>query len=346
MLWAINFNILFMVVIFYVFEDISSPVPVILIIDVLCIFLGILMMYVFRSLTAPILFTLISTVFLLSYGMVITGGISSPFTFLIISLPIVVLTFGDSRIFVSLCISIAIFLVTIFLAQSIGWIPPEHPETLTKTGQFILLTGALSHSLFGGLVAKQQIKDVQSQLQDEREVAIKESRVDLLTGLLNRRAFVEDAGKIIAREERNNLENKKYNNKLIYLAMIDIDFFKKVNDTYGHSAGDDVLIEVAKSLKGSTREFEVLARLGGEEFVILLECNNPQRAIDAGERIRANVEGLKCTINETNVRVTISIGISSWEVGENLDVLLINADKVLYKAKDSGRNRVVMYYRD
>jgi len=329
-----------------IFGEKASSMPLIMVAITLCVFLGLITMRLLQSFIGPLLIAIIGTVGFMLYGMTITGGISSPFLFMIMALPVVTITFGDSIIFITLCIAIALSIAVIYIAQSVGVVSFPQIEHFTAFEQLLSLTGAFSLSTFGGILAKKEIKRGRNALRNAREAAMQEARVDLLTNLLNRRAFTEDAEKMINKAERNHPKNEGIKSEQLYIAMIDIDFFKQVNDTYGHSAGDTVLIEVAKSLKEATRKFEIVARLGGEEFVILFESNDIDGALQVGERLRTIVAGHRTILNEKSINVTISIGICPWRMGDSLDNLLQNADNALYSAKDTGRNRVVFQSRD
>ncbi len=298
-------------------------------------------MRLFQSFIGPLLIAIIGTVGFMLYGMTITGGISSPFLSMIMTLPVVTITFGDLIIFITLCLAIALSIGVIYIAQSRGVVSFPQIEHFTAFEQLLSLTVAFSLTTFGGILAKKEIKRGRNALRNARETARKEARIDLLTNLLNRRAFIEDAEKMLDRAERNHPKNEP-----LYIAMIDIDFFKQVNDTHGHSVGDTVLIEVAKSLKEATRKFEIVTRLGGEEFVLLFESNDNDGAQQVGERLRKTVAGHQTILNEKNINVTISIGICPWRMGDSLDILLQNADNALYSAKGAGRNRVVFQSRD
>ena len=132
--------------------------------------------------------------------------------------------------------------------------------------------------------------------------------------------------------------------------MIDIDFFKKVNDTYGHASGDEVLRTAASVIKAQLRESDIPARYGGEEFAVLLPFTKLEEAKMVAERLRKAVENKKIDISkintespQKNISVTISLGVAEYNNGDSEDILLQNADKALYKAKESGRNRVEEY---
>jgi diguanylate cyclase (GGDEF)-like protein len=126
--------------------------------------------------------------------------------------------------------------------------------------------------------------------------------------------------------------------------MLDIDLFKKVNDTYGHKVGDLVLKRLSGIVLEALREVDVAGRIGGEEFAILLPETDGKQAIEVAERLRQLVESTPVILeNGLPLKFTVSIGISSFAGKEtNIDTLLNLADQALYKAKNSGRNKVVM----
>lgn len=163
-----------------------------------------------------------------------------------------------------------------------------------------------------------------------------ESTKDFLTGLNNVRAFDSEFNKAINRCARNG--------ECLSFLMLDIDFFKKINDTYGHTAGDVVLKRLSELLVDTCRIFDIISRNGGEEFSVILQDCPMSHAHEVAERIRKAVESTEFKINsEQHVRVTISIGISSYpNSSDNPDKLIEYADKALYHAKQSGRNRVVL----
>ena len=161
--------------------------------------------------------------------------------------------------------------------------------------------------------------------------------LDALTNLNNRRQFETRLSQEIAIAKRQN-------NPLCAM-MIDIDFFKKVNDTYGHAAGDEVLRKVAYIIKEHLRESDIPSRYGGEEFAVLLPYTHLADAIVVGERLRKAVEVTKITINkdtvdEKDINVTISMGLAEFDKQESGEVLFERADKALYTSKTTGRNKV------
>lgn len=165
-----------------------------------------------------------------------------------------------------------------------------------------------------------------------------ESTIDGLTGLNNVRKFDE-----VFNTLAKNVGLKEEKLSFLY---IDIDFFKHINDTYGHGDGDIVLKELGTLLSSSTRSFDIVSRNGGEEFsVILLDCSL-DRANEISERIRKNVEQFPFTLSSgEEINITVSIGVASYpETTNDVSVLIEEADKALYQAKRSGRNRVCMNY--
>ncbi len=157
---------------------------------------------------------------------------------------------------------------------------------------------------------------------------------DPLTGLLNRRAFME-------RAEKERCRSVRYQKRLSIL-MIDIDHFKKVNDNYGHAAGDQVLVAVSSVFKHSLRDIDLIGRYGGEEFIILLPESDTSSLLTVAERIRKSVEDTRINVDSMSIHLTVSIGAADFVPSESssLDILISQADKALYQAKTGGRNKV------
>ncbi len=157
---------------------------------------------------------------------------------------------------------------------------------------------------------------------------------DRLTGLKNRRAYDDDSCREWDRTKR--LQSS------FVLVMIDIDHFKKVNDTYGHAIGDDALVAVAQSIQASIRSNDFAYRFGGEEFVVLLTDCRSGNALDAVERSRKSIEDLEIPVPGGILQITASFGVAIHQHPANgsIDELLEQADKLLYQAKNEGRNRV------
>jgi len=198
-------------------------------------------------------------------------------------------------------------------------------------------------------LAQNELQTINEELEERvrqrtAELAESEARyrhlatIDPLTGLFNRRHFFEFAGQEIERSLRYH--------RAVSAIMFDIDHFKKVNDTYGHAAGDVVLKEVAKHCQDKLREVDIIGRYGGEEFVVLLPEATLETARQVAERLRAEVASLSVSAPDVEkpILVTISLGVAELG-GEFLtvDKLLANADYALYQSKQTGRNRVTTF---
>ncbi|MDQ6607345.1 MAG: diguanylate cyclase [Actinomycetota bacterium] len=167
---------------------------------------------------------------------------------------------------------------------------------------------------------------------DAWERLAREASTDSLTGIPNRRAFHERLGTEAARARR-------YQHTL-GLVLMDLDHFKAVNDRHGHQAGDRVLVAFAQLLSAHTRDGEMVARIGGEEFALLLPETDGHGAFAAADRIRRAIER---TPAEPGLAVTVSAGVCSSENAHDVDTLVRNADRALYRAKESGRNATFLY---
>lgn len=161
---------------------------------------------------------------------------------------------------------------------------------------------------------------------------------DGLTGLYNHRVFQERLDEVIARANRSE--------RPFSLALMDIDFFKKINDTYGHPVGDKVLKGLASLLKNMARETDFVARYGGEEFAIIMEDTDESGAYTFGERVRKEVEKLVFDGGEKTFHITISMGIATFFLDAREKKELINcADQALYYSKKNGRNQIWNYHK-
>ncbi|MBK6847537.1 MAG: sensor domain-containing diguanylate cyclase [Proteobacteria bacterium] len=167
------------------------------------------------------------------------------------------------------------------------------------------------------------------------------SRTDTLTGLANRRAFFE----IAFRE----LEAARRHQRPFSVLMCDLDHFKQVNDVYGHSAGDQLLVACARSLEDALRRGDFVARFGGEEFIALLTHAGREAGRAVAERCRRNIEALDTSRLRTRILTTptASFGLASFpEDGEQLEQIIAGADAALYVAKQAGRNRVEVFQKE
>jgi diguanylate cyclase (GGDEF)-like protein len=169
---------------------------------------------------------------------------------------------------------------------------------------------------------------------------LKHATMDALTGLNNRRQFEIRLNQELANAKRNNIA--------LCCMMLDVDYFKKVNDTYGHSAGDEVLKLVSDVIKNEIREYDIACRFGGEEFFIILPQTNINEACSVAQRLRKVIEESKMEIKDaeteevSRIKVTISVGVCEYEPSMTTDLIIQKADKALYEAKTTGRNRVIV----
>ena len=160
------------------------------------------------------------------------------------------------------------------------------------------------------------------------------SRTDALTGLWNRRHFDEQLERVLAETDRFGGS--------CTLVICDIDFFKKVNDSFGHDAGDVVLQRVAAILRDGVRTVDVCARLGGEELALILPQTASEGAMELAERLRQRIEAMMVPHGGVTIRVTVSMGVATYTAGgEGKGQVFKRADERLYAAKHAGRNRVV-----
>lgn len=162
------------------------------------------------------------------------------------------------------------------------------------------------------------------------------SRIDPLTELYNRRSFSTDALRLFQLAIRHQ--------KKLSCAMLDIDFFKRVNDNYGHDCGDKILIAVAKACNNQIRKTDLLARFGGEEFCFLFPETDLNSATLLAERIRLAISKLEFDSDKKRFSITVSIGVSELlDSNDNVEKMLKRSDDSLYRAKENGRNRVVIW---
>lgn len=166
---------------------------------------------------------------------------------------------------------------------------------------------------------------------------VRETNLDALTGVYNR-AYLN--GKLEETHAVSRIRKQQY-----AVAVIDIDHFKKVNDTYGHQAGDHVLVQVAQALNGMIRGAETFARFGGEEFAVIMENTSSEGMSVVGERLRSTVEALDVKFQGTSIPVTVSVGIANGFPADDDEFpkrLFGVADAALYESKRNGRNRVTI----
>jgi diguanylate cyclase (GGDEF)-like protein len=232
-------------------------------------------------------------------------------------------------------------LLLLDLLMSVGWLPAVPGLPVLGFGLlFLAASGSLNERVER---EHRELTDLRRQLEqrvEERTLALSEanerlaevSRTDELTGVPNRRAFIAAAGQELARAQRSGRSPS--------LVMLDLDHFKAINDCHGHAAGDAVLRAVADTLRRSLRGQDVVARWGGEEFILLLPETDLGGAAHVAEAIRQALAGLAVTFDGTSLTVTGSLGVARLPAGGSLDDAAARADHALYRAKELGRNRV------
>ncbi len=180
-----------------------------------------------------------------------------------------------------------------------------------------------------------ELEELINQLQQDKEKLEEIAYKDPLTGLYNRRFFLEHAKKIFEHA-------KRYNDPFSVILM-DIDNFKRINDTYGHDIGDIVLKEFSEVIKQASRSSDIPARWGGEEFIIMLPTTDSNGAKHLAERIRKMFKEVSVKVGNEEVRTTVSIGVSQYNGHSRLEDIIKEADEALYRAKRSGKDRVEIY---
>ena len=194
------------------------------------------------------------------------------------------------------------------------------------------------------MVLIELLKDMQSQLTNMEKSAAEfkhrlveqkyQSHHDALTQVPNRTAYNERVELEFRRWKRHGDE--------LSMALIDVDFFKKINDNYGHAAGDKTLQVIAQNINNSLRSTDFLARWGGEEFVVLLPGTASEELNKPLEAIRKKVQRIPFKFKEQKVSITVSIGATSFNAGDSIDKVFERADASLYEAKNSGRNKTII----
>jgi len=181
------------------------------------------------------------------------------------------------------------------------------------------------------LRAGQRILELEHELIASREAFRRQALHDSLTGTLNHAAIIDVLSRETARTARDG--------GTVSVLMADLDHFKQVNDTYGHIAGDAVLVEAVRRMQSQLRPYDGLGRYGGEEFLVVLGGCPEEEAMDVAERVRLSISSLPFETLSGPIPVTICVGVSSGTEGVGADSILAAADRALYAAKDAGRNR-------
>ncbi len=180
----------------------------------------------------------------------------------------------------------------------------------------------------------QRANELIKSLESEIEELQKQSNIDPLTKLYNRKALEIDAKELLKHSDERSLQ--------ISVLMIDADDFKKINDTFGHLAGDKVLVLLAKLFKLSIREYDRAYRYGGEEFLIIFNRASKEDAKKVAERVMNAVRNNRLIYKGKTIRITLSMGLTSHQKGDTLESLIERADAAVYQAKHEGKDRLVV----
>lgn len=178
---------------------------------------------------------------------------------------------------------------------------------------------------------KNSLKTLLSEMDRSLDLA---TRVDPMTGLANRRDIMEKMERELSRSERHQ--------RTFSVMLVDLDNFKVVNDTHGYNDGDDVLVEVARVLRGCVRNEDVCARWGGEEFLFLLTETNTEGALTLASKVLESISMTEFKANHPGIRITASIGLCEYQAGQTTHDCIARADQALQQAKQGGKNRYIV----
>jgi diguanylate cyclase (GGDEF)-like protein/PAS domain S-box-containing protein len=208
----------------------------------------------------------------------------------------------------------------------------------TRKDGSLVYVEILTHCYRNTATGKIEIQGVSRDITERKRLEDElkhQATTDVLTGVFNRRHFLD-----VSRNEQKRAARFK---QPISIALVDLDHFKQINDTYGHAAGDQALIDLTRICHQNIREIDLFARFGGDEFAVLLPGATGGQAMQVLERIHQAVSALPFELNGRQVPITITAGLACSKDGsESLDALLIRADQALYRAKETGRNRMIL----
>ncbi len=210
-----------------------------------------------------------------------------------------------------------------------AWLGPLRPLPPLQTGIAMWVNIVLVFGMFYAVAAYYRVRVV-----DAERKLLQMATVDPLTGLANRTQFHVRAATELSRMKRSG--------EPIALVLADVDFFKRINDEFGHDAGDKVLVRLAGLLREGLRDCDVLARWGGEEFLALLPACDGRAAHEVAERLRQAVAAVHIEIGGRALNVTMSFGIAEVDGDQDLLAATTRADRALYRSKHEGRNRVTV----
>ncbi len=266
------------------------------------------------------------------------GGIGAPTASWLLTGPVVAMFLGglpSALFWLSMSCAAAL---AVYLLPLAGVIPPAHP--VRDMALLYLLCDVGLYAVVVVFVLLFELSKTQGFVKLEQALGIINELAirDELTGSHNRRHLLGLIGHEKERADRNG--------RAFCLCMLDIDFFKRINDTYGHSAGDTVLREFARTVQAQIRSTDCFGRYGGEEFILMLPETAAAEALALAERVRMAVGKLRCADGASEIAATVSVGVAEFRIGEAVGQTLARADEALYLAKSTGRNRVVCHGDD
>lgn len=257
-------------------------------------------------------------------GTVMTGWDSAFHYYLLMFIPAIFVSTKTSKaiaaVFVLWCFYIGLNAMTYFTPP----LEPLAPQALTALRYFNI---SVVFAMFAYLSSYYYNSIVDAQ----RHLSML-AMTDPLTGLYNRRHILDVANYEAVQQKRTPSG--------LALIIADIDYFKRINDTHGHDIGDTVLVAVSKTIRTSIREQDSAARWGGEEFLIVLPNTELDDAIVIAERIRKNVAAVTVPVDQQAITTSVTLGVSSYRIGESVSNAIARADECLYKGKKAGRNCV------
>lgn len=206
----------------------------------------------------------------------------------------------------------------------------ERTERLVLIQRLLIAVVVITLQIEAVFIFRPMVRDISGYVRQLLDLADR----DYLTGVANRRAFTDRA--------RTEIQRSRRHKRPLSILLIDADHFKRINDVHGHLVGDAVLVALAKTLEAGARREDIIGRIGGEEFALLLPETALPQARELAERLRRAMAGYPIHAHGKSIEVTVSIGMASvpLDVGDPLTAALGTADSMLYKAKEAGRNCV------
>lgn len=227
-----------------------------------------------------------------------------------------------------------------------GWFnrekTPKEEEELQQSEEERRIQDVIGLAEWDKQVTAEQTAQEKEQLQQEKGLLEEQAGIDHLTGAKNRKVFDHELERSLEKARTGERRGKGNGANEVALVFVDFDHFKKINDTYGHPVGDEVLKKASAVLMSSVRKEDIVARYGGEEFVVLFRGASKDFAKEAAENFREEISKLTFS-GAPELKVTASFGVASSESTTDATVLLRQADEALYAAKHAGRDRVEVY---